>query len=65
MKEKNIINHDRALELLNAVINQMCEEEGENGNRVCEKLAELGFTKDELVVLGFNADKAEECVCVR
>ncbi len=39
----------RALELLNAVIDQMIEREGGHANRVVPTLLDVGFTAEELV----------------
>ena len=40
---------ERAIELLNLLIDSMIEEEGGHANRVILPLLELGFTAEELV----------------
>ena len=54
-----LIPPTRRQELLDILVNNMCEEEGCNGRRVCEKLFSLGFTADELLALQFSRDDVE------
>ena len=59
---KDVISHDRALELLNKLITQMCEEEGCRGDRVCSRLADMGFTGKELMALSFDPNNIADAV---
>jgi len=50
----NHIDADRAYELLNILIDEKVNDEGGHGGRVAERLAELGFSKFELLALQFS-----------
>ena len=41
------------MELLNKLIDKMCEDEGGHGHRVCEQLVDMGFSAEELLALSF------------
>lgn len=56
------MNEERALELLNAVINDMIEKEGDHVLDVIEHLLDLGFSRQELTALSFQeADISTVC----
>lgn len=57
--ETQVIHPERLSELLDLLIDDLIEEEGEHAIPVLKRLASIGFTQDELLALRFpNADVA-------
>lgn len=56
------IHPNRQQELLNILIDNMCNEEGGHGGHVCKRLYDLGFSEEELSALNFCESDIEDAV---
>lgn len=54
------IEPERIFELLNILIDEKVNDEGGHGRRVAERLADLGFSKSELLALQFAQGDVDE-----
>ena len=62
-EQKQIISAERAVLLINAMIDQMVNEAGGHVKEVIEKLLRVGFTEEDLVeVFQFQKFDVAECL---
>ncbi len=61
-KPEHLLTADRAVELINRMIDRMVNDEGGHTRPVIESLLDMGFTEDELMLeFHFSSNDVNEC----